>query len=65
MTTCTPPGNWWSTPERTGSEHLAAVLTRHRYEVLETSDDLTWVVPSHERLVHRYALHGVLARKGA
>lgn len=66
----TPPDQWWSTPETTGAEFLVdALLGRRpelphlRYERLEEDDNLPWGLPGHGRLVHRFGLHAVLARK--
>lgn len=39
-----------------GLEHLD-------YEVLEETDGVPWGLPAHDRLVHRFSLHVVLARK--
>ena len=61
------PEGWFQSPEGligalqgelTGLEHLS-------YEILEVADGVPWSLPSHARLVHRYAMHLVLARKRA
>jgi len=66
----TPPAAWWSGPAATAGETLRALLAgRHpslphlRYELLEEADGLTWSLPGHVRLVHRFRLEAVLARK--
>jgi hypothetical protein len=56
-TEITPLERWW------GPENLMAALDG--FEILEEISALPWTVPSHERLVHQYALHAVLARKPA
>lgn len=58
-TDATPPARWWADPERSLREHLRAV----GYTIVEDGD-LPWAIPSHTRLVHRYRLQAVLARKG-
>ena len=59
------PDGWFSTPEAlhgalqgglSGLEHL-------NYELLETAESIPWSLPAHDRLVHRYAMHLVLAKK--
>jgi hypothetical protein len=55
----TPPDRWWSSPEGV----LADALGERGYTMVEVADALDWAIPSHARLVHRYALHAVLARK--
>lgn len=61
------PEGWFHTPEGligaltgglAGLEHLD-------YEICELAEDLPWSLPSHARLVHRYAMHLVLAKKRA
>jgi SAM-dependent methyltransferase len=66
----TPPGAWWSGPGATAGEVLRALLAgRHpalphlRYELLEEADRLPWALPGHGRLLHRFFLEAVLARK--
>lgn len=66
----TPPDAWWSGPGATAGEALRALLSgRHpvlphlRYEVLEGADRLPWSLPGHGRLIHRFLLEAVLARK--
>jgi SAM-dependent methyltransferase len=66
----TPPERWWSTPETTGAAFLVDALEGRRpelphlrYERLEEDDNLPWGLPGHGRLVHRFGLHAVLARK--
>jgi SAM-dependent methyltransferase len=65
----TPPGEWWSTSRATGAETLraalsgrSAVLPHLSYEILEQAD-LPWAVPGHSRLMYRFVLDTVLARK--
>ncbi|MFI5075954.1 MAG: methyltransferase domain-containing protein [Vicinamibacteria bacterium] len=55
----TPPERWWSSPEAT----LRDALTARGYRLIEEAAALPWAIPSHDRLVHHYALHAVLARK--
>ncbi len=66
----TEPANWWSTPEATGSQTLRLLLAgRHpalphlAYRILEETKQIAWTLPGHNRLVHRYWLDVVLARK--
>jgi len=66
----TPPSAWLSTPQEGGTEALLRalggqhpVLPHLRYEVVDVARDLPWVLPGHRRLVHRYLLDVVLARK--
>lgn len=66
----TPPEAWWSGPGATAGETLRALLAgRHPalphlgYAVLEEADGLPWSLPGHGRLVHRFRLEAVLARK--
>lgn len=66
----TPPEEWWSGSSLASGPLLRAALAgRHpalphlRYEPLEEADGLAWSVPGHARLVHRFALDAVLARK--
>jgi SAM-dependent methyltransferase len=56
-TEITPLERWW------GPEDLMTALDP--FEILEQISALPWAVPSHERLVHQYALHAVLVRKPA
>jgi SAM-dependent methyltransferase len=53
----TPRERWW------GPEDLIGAMDG--FEILEQIPALPWVVPSHERLAHQYALHAVLVRKPA
>ena len=39
------------------------VLPHLDYEILEEADGIPWWLPGHARLIHRYLLHAVLARK--
>jgi SAM-dependent methyltransferase len=59
------PDGWFNDPDAlidtlrgglTGLEHLS-------YDILEAEDGIPWSLPAHDRLVHRYAMHLVLARK--
>lgn len=59
------PDGWFAHPDAlidtlqgrlTGLEHLD-------YDILEADDGVPWSLPAHDRLVHRYAMHLVLARK--
>jgi SAM-dependent methyltransferase len=66
----TPPAEWWSGPERTGAQWVRStlaganpVLPHIHYEVLEEADRVLWAVPGHGRLVYRFFLHLLLARK--
>lgn len=66
----TPPDHWWSHRALTGPETLRAALSgKHpslsdlNYEILATAEDLTWTLPGHRRVVHRFFLDCVLARK--
>lgn len=68
----TPPAAWWSGPDAPGGDVLRALLAgRHPalphldYEILEEAERATWAIPGHGRLVHRYALELLLARKRA
>jgi SAM-dependent methyltransferase len=70
QTKTTPPENWWSTQESTGPSTLRIALQGGHpalphldYEILETAADLPWALPGHRRVVHRYFLDGLLARK--
>jgi SAM-dependent methyltransferase len=66
----TAPKEWWSQPATTGGEALRdalagrnPVLPHLRYEVLAEADRMAWAVPGHGRLVYRFFLDVVLARK--
>jgi len=66
----TPPDRWWSHAGATGRETLRAALggglpelPHLDYAVLEEARDLPWALPAHRRLVHRFFLDVVLARK--
>ncbi len=68
----TPPDAWWSVPASTGPDALRTLLTGESpvlphldYEILEERDGIPWWLPGHRRLLHRYSLHAVLARKAA
>jgi SAM-dependent methyltransferase len=68
--TVTPPDAWWSGRDGTGPEVLHAALSGRSprlphlsYEVLEETDGLPWNLPGHQRLLYRYSLHAILARK--
>jgi len=68
----TPATAWWSGPDGTAGEVLRALLAgRHPalphlgYELLEEADRAPWAIPGHGRLVHRYALELLLARRRA
>jgi SAM-dependent methyltransferase len=65
-----PPKEWWSGPDGLGSETLRLalsgrnpVLPHLRYEILTEADRLTWAIPGHGRLVFRFFLDMLLARK--
>lgn len=66
----TPPGAWWSRPGATAGALLRAALAgRHpalphlSYALLEEVERVAWAIPGHARLVHRYVLELLLARK--
>jgi SAM-dependent methyltransferase len=66
----TSPREWWSKMDTTGAANVRALLAgRHpvlpylRYEILKEADRLIWSVPGHDRLVFRFLLDVVLARK--
>ena len=66
----TPPQAWWSasgtSSESTLRQALAGnhpVLPHLRYEILREAPRLAWALPGHGRLVYRFFLHMVLARK--
>ena len=59
------PDGWFHTPGALldalrgglpGLEHLS-------YELVASDDGVPWSLPAHDRLVHRYGMHVVLARK--
>jgi len=64
------PQEWWSGPNCMGSETLRLalagrnpVLPHLRFEILEETDRLAWAIPGHGRLVFRFFLDTLLARK--
>jgi SAM-dependent methyltransferase len=66
----TPARAWWTTTGVTGAEVLRRTLLGQNlwlphfsYEILEEVDDLCWALPASRRLVHRYFMHALLARK--
>ena len=66
----TSPENWLSTMEHSATETIRialagghACLPHLDYEILEEEPFLPWVLPSHGRLVHRFFLDVILARK--
>jgi len=66
----TSPENWLSTAEHSATEVIRialagghACLPHLDYEILEEEPFLPWVLPSHGRLVHRFFLDVILARK--
>ncbi len=66
----TSPEKWLSTAEHSAMETVRIALAgRHPhlphlgYEILEEERCLPWVLPSHSRLVHRFFLDVILARK--
>jgi len=66
----TAAADWWSGPERTGAETLRAALggghpalPHLRYTILQQAERAPWAVPGHGRLVYRFFLDLVLARK--
>ena len=66
----TPPALWWSDGGSTGPEALRRALSGGlpelpylAYEVVAEATDLPWSLVSFRRLVHRYSLDVVLARK--
>jgi SAM-dependent methyltransferase len=66
----TDPRGWWSGPAEADPGTLRNLLAgRHpglphlRYEVLREERRVPWTVPGHDRLVYRYFLDLVLARK--
>jgi SAM-dependent methyltransferase len=68
--TVTPPDSWFATASSGSGEYLRTalagqnpVLPHLSYELLAECD-LPWALPGHRRLVHRYSLDTVLARKG-
>jgi SAM-dependent methyltransferase len=67
----TPPQQWWSAPGHTGAQWVRTtlaggnpVLPHFRYEMLEEADRVPWAMPGHGRLVYRFFLDLLLARKG-
>lgn len=66
----TSPREWWSTAASTGAGTMRALLAgRHpvlphlSYDILHEADPLTWSVPCHDRLIFRFSLDVVMARK--
>jgi SAM-dependent methyltransferase/uncharacterized protein YbaR (Trm112 family) len=66
----TAPADWWSDMDHTGRETLRAALSgRHpvlphlKYEILQELAHVPWAIPGHGRLVFRFSLDLVLARK--
>lgn len=66
----TPPAGWLSRPGASGSETLRALLAgghpalpQLRYELFRESRRIPWAVPGQDRLVFRYFLDVLLARK--
>ncbi len=66
----TPPAGWLCGPGASGAGTVRALLAgghpalpHLRYEVLRESRRLPWAVPGHDRLVFRYFLDVLLARK--
>ena len=55
----TAPERWWSAPATVVEQYL----TSRGHVVIERFDELTWAIPGHARLVHRYFLQGLLTRK--
>jgi len=65
----TPRAAWWGRPGAASADVLRAALAgRHpalphlAYELLE-EEELPWALPGHARLVHRFRLDALLARK--
>jgi SAM-dependent methyltransferase/uncharacterized protein YbaR (Trm112 family) len=66
----TDPKHWWSGPDQKAEEVLRdalggrnRVLPHFRYEILEESSRVPWAIPGFDRLVYRFFLDVVLARK--
>jgi SAM-dependent methyltransferase len=66
----TSPENWLSTAELSAAQMVRQILAgRHPclshldYEILEEEPSMPWAMPSHGRLVHRFFLDVILARK--
>jgi len=66
----TPPQAWWARTGMTSESTLRDALAGHhptlphlRYEVLREAGRLAWALPGHRRLVYRFFLDLVLARK--
>jgi SAM-dependent methyltransferase len=66
----TPASEWWTAAGITGAEVLRRTLLGQNlllphlsYEILEEADDLCWALPASRRLVHRFFMHALLARK--
>jgi len=66
----TSPESWLSTADRSAGEIIRLALSgRHPclphldYELLEEEPLMPWALPSHGRLVHRFFLDAILARK--
>lgn len=68
----TSPELWWSNDRQTGPETMRSALRgthpqlpHLRYEILQESSGVPWALPGHRRLVHRYLLDVIVARKDA
>jgi SAM-dependent methyltransferase len=66
----TPPSAWWSKRDSSGAATLRLALEGHhpalphlQYELLSEEDRMVWAVPGHGRLVFRFFLDLILARK--
>jgi SAM-dependent methyltransferase len=66
----TPAADWWSDSATTGPRFLrSALLGRNpalphfSYEILCESPRISWSLPGHSRVVHRYFLDALIARK--
>lgn len=68
----TPPQEWWSHSGALGAETLRKCLRASHpalphlsYEILEQAENMPWSLPANRRLVHRFFLDVILARKRA
>jgi len=66
----THPQEWWSQPRISGGDFFRSTLAGRNpalphlaFEIVEQADAVPWTLPGHGRLMHRYVLDVVLARK--
>jgi SAM-dependent methyltransferase len=66
----TPPVDWWSDNAATGSQFLRTtllgrnpVLPHLSYKILREAPRISWSLPGHSRVVHKYFLDALIARK--